>query len=239
MCLIYAMKMRSMQDPYETFIYYDDNDIQVDIDSLMWFSWCIWHLNLIFWNMSQYIGGGINNKYKVMSSSHTIKNSGVCSFLLMFCKIWVSARFCGFVLRGVHVLVICVQILVRLDCFSHSITMEVWKPARWKTAKINRNKHTPAVFHTLTLKLPIQTSLSVCQTPSLYTFRWKMWKFQQNKHTPGNREKRPRNHLNSVFLFFHWLRDLGYFVAEKNFIQDAQIWVQIHLQCWHIFLHTW
>ena len=38
-------------------------------------------------------------------------------------------------LWGVLVLLICVQILVRLDCFSHRITMEVWKPARWKTAK--------------------------------------------------------------------------------------------------------
>ena len=44
---------------------------------------------------------------------------------------------------GVPVLLICVQILVRLDCFSHSIAMEVWKPARWKTVKIHRNKHTP------------------------------------------------------------------------------------------------
>ena len=33
---------------------------------------------------------------------------------------------------------------MRLDCFSHSITMEVWKPARWKTAKFHRNEHTPA-----------------------------------------------------------------------------------------------
>ena len=39
-------------------------------------------------------------------------------------------------LFGVLVLLICVQILVHLDCFSHSLTMEVWKPARWKTAKI-------------------------------------------------------------------------------------------------------
>ena len=43
--------------------------------------------------------------------------------------------------RGVLVLSICVQILVRLACFPHSITMEVWKPARWKTVKIHRNKH--------------------------------------------------------------------------------------------------
>ena len=44
---------------------------------------------------------------------------------------------------GVLVLLICTQILVRLDCFSHSITMEVWKLARWKkTAKIIWNKHT-------------------------------------------------------------------------------------------------
>ena len=41
--------------------------------------------------------------------------------------------------RGVLVLLICVQILVRLDCFSQGITMEVWKPAWWKTAKIHWN----------------------------------------------------------------------------------------------------
>ena len=45
--------------------------------------------------------------------------------------------------KGVLVLLICVQILVSLDCFFHSITMEVWKPARWKTAKIHRNEHIP------------------------------------------------------------------------------------------------
>ena len=31
---------------------------------------------------------------------------------------------------GVLVLLICVQIFVRLDCISHNITMQVWKPAR-------------------------------------------------------------------------------------------------------------
>ena len=36
-----------------------------------------------------------------------------------------------------------VQILVHLDWFSHSITMEVWKPAQWKTAKFHWNKHSP------------------------------------------------------------------------------------------------
>ena len=30
---------------------------------------------------------------------------------------------------GVLIVLICVQIPVRLDCISHSITMEVWKPA--------------------------------------------------------------------------------------------------------------
>ena len=42
--------------------------------------------------------------------------------------------------KGVLVLLICVQILVRFGCFSHSITL--WKPAWWKTAKIHRNEHT-------------------------------------------------------------------------------------------------
>ena len=37
--------------------------------------------------------------------------------------------------------------LWRLDCFSHSITMEVWKPARWKTAKLHQNKHTLGSYH--------------------------------------------------------------------------------------------
>ena len=44
---------------------------------------------------------------------------------------------------SVLVLLICVQILVHLNCFSQSITMEVWKPSRWKTGKIHRNDHTP------------------------------------------------------------------------------------------------
>ena len=42
------------------------------------------------------------------------------------------------IFSGVLILLICVQILVRLD----SITMEVRKPAWWKTAKIHRNEHT-------------------------------------------------------------------------------------------------
>ena len=45
--------------------------------------------------------------------------------------------------RGVLVLLICVQIFERRDCFSHRITIEVWKPAQWKTAKIHQNEHTP------------------------------------------------------------------------------------------------
>ena len=44
---------------------------------------------------------------------------------------------------SVLVLLICLQILVHLDCFSHSIKMEVRKPARWKTVKIHQNEHTP------------------------------------------------------------------------------------------------
>ena len=47
---------------------------------------------------------------------------------------------------GVLVLLISVQILVRLDYFSHRITTEVWKPARWKTAKNHWNEHTPDFF---------------------------------------------------------------------------------------------
>ena len=43
--------------------------------------------------------------------------------------------------RGVLVLLICVQTLVCLDCFSHIITMEMWK-----TAKIYWNEHTPEMF---------------------------------------------------------------------------------------------
>ena len=50
--------------------------------------------------------------------------------------------------RGVLVLLLSVQILVRLDCFSHSITMEVWKPTRWKTAKFHQNEHVPGCLIT-------------------------------------------------------------------------------------------
>ena len=48
--------------------------------------------------------------------------------------------------RGALVSLICLQILIRLHCFSHSITMEVWKSARWKTAKIHWNEHTPGIY---------------------------------------------------------------------------------------------
>ena len=69
----------------------------------------------------------------------------------------------NFKARGVLFLLIWVPILVRLDCLSHSITMEVWKPVRWKTAKIHWNEPTreyswdshipwdsPLVWHLLT-----------------------------------------------------------------------------------------
>ena len=39
--------------------------------------------------------------------------------------------------RGVLVLLVSVQILLCLDFFCHSITMEVWKPARWKNSQIS------------------------------------------------------------------------------------------------------
>ena len=52
------------------------------------------------------------------------------------------------------VLLVSVQILVRLDCFSHSITMEVWKPARWKTAKFHWNEHTPGITPRRERQLP-------------------------------------------------------------------------------------
>ena len=52
------------------------------------------------------------------------------------------------------VLLVSVQILVRLDWFSHSITMEVWKPARWKRTKFHQNEHTPGISHvTLDIKM--------------------------------------------------------------------------------------
>ena len=39
-----------------------------------------------------------------------------------------------------------VQILVRLDCFSHSITMVVWKPARWKQPNFTETSPTEGCF---------------------------------------------------------------------------------------------
>ena len=56
------------------------------------------------------------------------------------------------ILWGVLVLLNCMPIHARLDCFSSplfcgdSIIMEAWKPARWKTAKIHRNEHTPELL---------------------------------------------------------------------------------------------
>ena len=46
---------------------------------------------------------------------------------------------------GVLHLLNCEQIPARLDCFSHSITIETLRPARYKTATSNRIKHTPSV----------------------------------------------------------------------------------------------
>ena len=91
---------------------------------------------------------------------------------------WWSLKFCKIAGTpahpwGVLVLLLSVQILVRLDCFSHSITMEVWKPGvcsfcwncterqiLWSLCSVD--------FHTLTLKLPIQTLHSVA--PELQVF---------------------------------------------------------------------
>ena len=50
-------------------------------------------------------------------------------------KVWMRAL-------GVLVLLKYVPRLVRLDCFSHSITMDGFTPARWKTAKIHQNEDT-------------------------------------------------------------------------------------------------
>ena len=61
--------------------------------------------------------------------------AGMCSFY------WFVCKFC-----------------VYLDCFSHSITVEVWKPARSKTAKIHGNEHTSGV---LVQWVPSRTSLDM------------------------------------------------------------------------------
>ena len=45
-------------------------------------------------------------------------------------------------LRGVLVLLICVQIFVRFDCFSHSITIEVWK-----TCPVKNSQNSPKRAH--------------------------------------------------------------------------------------------
>ena len=48
----------------------------------------------------------------------------------MFCSETLNSVLLVLVHWGVLVLLISVRILVRLDCFSHSITIEVLKPAR-------------------------------------------------------------------------------------------------------------
>ena len=58
------------------------------------------------------------------------------------------------------------------------------------------------VFHAFTLKLPIQTLLSVVPTRSVF---WYTTQFQQNEHTPG--KGLPRGVLDSV--------NFGCFVLSK------------------------
>ena len=49
-------------------------------------------------------------------------------------------------IRGVLDLLNCVPIHVRLDCFSHSITLEAFTPAQCKTAKYNQIEYSPRNF---------------------------------------------------------------------------------------------
>ena len=47
--------------------------------------------------------------------------------------------------RDVLIMLNCVAILVRLDCFSHIITMATLTPTRCKTAKIHRIEPSPGM----------------------------------------------------------------------------------------------
>ena len=76
--------------------------------------------------------------------NYVVTITGLLSTGCLGFRYWLNKEVCFCILsRGVLVLLICVQIHVHIDCFSHSFTMEVWKPARWKTAKIHQNEHTP------------------------------------------------------------------------------------------------
>ena len=84
------------------------------------------------------------------------------------------------------------------------------------------------VFHALTLKLNIQTSLSVVpKFPSLCMFRWKMWTIHENEHTPvwmiflQQRLEAP-NQLscyceeNQSQSFLHWMLFLDIYVGTLS-----------------------
>ena len=56
---------------------------------------------------------------------------------------------------GVLDLLNSVPIHVGLDCFSHSITMDAFKPGRYKTTKFYRIEHIPAVSAQIELLLNV------------------------------------------------------------------------------------
>ena len=63
-------------------------------------------------------------------------------------------------LRGVLLLLNCVPIHGRLDCFSHSITMETFTPTWCKTAKIHPSTFkTYGVFTLPDIKIDTETGL--------------------------------------------------------------------------------
>ena len=63
------------------------------------------------------------------SARQYLKRKHVFHIVRMFCSETLNSVLLVLVHRDVLVLLICVHILVRLDCFSRSITMEVLKPA--------------------------------------------------------------------------------------------------------------
>ena len=132
-----------------------------------------------------------------------------------------------FVLRGVHVLVICVQIHVRLDCFSHSITIEVWKPARWKTAKIHWNKHTPVVFSCFNIGIAYSNFTFCCTKLPAYTRSGEKCENFSKTSTPLETDRKSQTHPKFSLSILPLVERFWLFLLQKKlssffFSQDWQ-----------------